>query len=418
MHYDDFIEHLFNLQILSDSAKYSNSCKDYLDKTLDDKIHILRITWQGDTKYLQSVIDYTKKNFTGAFTNNTKDDISKYLESLGIFDEIGFDLKITKTLNIKSEKNSLMGNEYAYLEPLHLLPLFSNSKYEKLNSYIFGEKHFIKHFPNLRSSHQFIQEYLEIINNNFCYSFISFIHLIEKVGSTVINNVEHTNKLIKKTVFKTRKSDISDYIISTHNSLELKINNSQFILIEPISINDFKQKSSLSLLLLNFSKANNISEKEFENSLQEIISFFTNNLVLNNLNNSYNKELRPIKVKKDEVFAFIQNRNELHEELTPDNISQFSQIEKQLIDEGYFDEFGNWIKDRGRITSLVSFILHCQQLGYFKTRFKINNTPAILKLKRFFETRYGINISKQFQNEQRKKIVIPNSEFNWIQKAK
>ena len=126
---------------------------------------------------------------------------------------------------------------------------------------------------------------------------------------------------------------------------------------------------------------------------------------------NYATAIENVGLNPEEVYNLIQSRNRLNEIIYPDNIETFRGIEKQLLNEGFFNKKGTWVADK---QDLIGFILQCELKGYLKIRLNSNNR---LIVRRFFENRYLVDINKIFQPNQIDKLSHLSAQFNWIKKA-
>ena len=111
------------------------------------------------------------------------------------------------------------------------------------------------------------------------------------------------------------------------------------------------------------------------------------------------------------IVTFDYETNEIKGIFFPEYIPEFKNIETKLISENYFNEVGKWIKHKD--PDLIAFIKFL--IEYIFLRGKLTDKKTRLKIRKFFENRYNVNLEKEFQPN--RLAEIKNTDFYcWLRK--
>ena len=383
MYFEELIKHLYQIKLFAYLEKNNLSILEYL-KSITDlemlKTELSIKSFNYDIKTVERICSQSAKASLYTYQDEETDNIKRLLKKSGfekpLFGNVVSDLKEVFELLKKNEFNELR------------LYVLGKSK-EELKLY-FGEFVFNQNYKNLKSDEQIFNCYIEVINNLICPEFVANLKLLQTVKTSLNDSITKTKEEFNKYLKTKEKDDKNNFIVETYNSYVSKFDSTHYIVVSKVVKFDYLELSELSNFLFSFFKTNSINPDNFENEKQEIIRSISYLIFTSIIENEY-PFVKTKELNTDIIFALIQNRNQLYDILNPDYIDSFSKIEKQLIDEKYFDSAGVWIKEKNL---LAEFIIHCSHCGYFKYRRGNENeeNKKYLAVRRFFEARYDCKI--------------------------
>ncbi len=391
MYFEELISHLFNLKLLAYLDKYNLSVEEYLNQIkasakLQTELNLKEQT-DFDKKTTDSIIHKSGEVSFIVYEDETKNKIINLLKKGGIEDPI-------------------FGSIDLSLE--NLITTLNKGKHKKLKEYLFGKEWSNKKIPKLMTINDVLKRYIVLTSQSTSTSFITYYKLLEWVKSRLKRSLEESIKEVDDTAKNKNHEDKTEYLRALKNSLTLQINKASYIVVGEVSNHDYSKLTDLGKFLSFFSKTNNLSIDEIKKSKDQLIDYFKNVFFSSYIDKEYIDFVKEITLDDDEIFALIQNRNKLNLIVHPDNIDLFSDLEKQLIKEGFFNKKGKWNKEK---LALVKFIVHCSEIRYFNI-----SLHKPIHIRKFFEERYIVNITKQFQPKERKKAEKFPTSYTWIRK--
>lgn len=128
--------------------------------------------------------------------------------------------------------------------------------------------------------------------------------------------------------------------------------------------------------------------------------------LIDSLSKLYTPEPNQQSKTETNIVPFDYDTTEIKEIFPTDYITAFKEIETRLISENYFNTEGKWIKKKNPL--LIAFIKILNEYQYFKIKIKgcKNDKQRMIKFRKFFENRYKVKISHEFQPQNRDKINI------------
>ena len=414
MQYSELLTHLYHIRLLSILDRYNTSSTEHFKSLADLKKLETEANWNLGKKELKATLEYLEKMIVSIDKGNVTDEIEPILISCGIDDSLDFGLKIIEILKLENTGNSvddiLFGK--VYFELKHLYKMLTHPKFIKLKEYIFfDERHKKGIFKNAKSEKETISEYTVLLKTNFTSTFTGYLKLLEALKKHLEENLCFIKKELSKTLRNKVKEDAKEYIKQLYTNYQNRINQSHYILVGNTLKNEYLDLASLSQIVFSFVKTNSLNSQTYNEQKDKITSYLNDLFFIAYLEDNYLKEVENIGLNDEEVFNIIQNRNKLNSIIYPDYINHFKDIEKQLINEDYFNKKGSWSKGK---EDLIGFIIECSTKGYFKVKL---DSSYKLQIRDFFEERYLINIQKQFQPKQRAKLKAKSTQFDWIKKA-
>ena len=389
MQYLDFINHLYNLKILSFTFKQSISTKVFFKQAEDNFNEIQIAEWAQDNHFKtessieNDFIEDSNKTFLSEFEEEVKNKIIELLTNTDVENLIEF-------INNPNQISELL-----------FAPESTN-----LEEYIFNKSK-IKTVGN----QEIVNTYLHLLETDFNSDFMGHLSLIEDLKQTFFDSISFTNNELSKVLKSKNKSDTKEYVKQLYTSYQNRINQSHYIFVSSTLKNEYLNLASLSQIVFSIVKTNSLNTQTFNEQKDKITSYLNDLFFIAYLEDNFLKEVENINLNDEEVLNLIQNRNKLNSEIYPDYIDHFKEIEKQLINEDYFNKKGIWSKGK---EDLIGFIIECSTKGYFKI--KLDGSYK-LEIRNFFEERYLLSIQKQFQPNQRVKLKAKSTQFNWINKA-
>ena len=391
MIFNELTNHLFNLKVLVALNVYKNTISGYLDSIKESKMLITESKLKAQItnlgyKQIQQIIDKSGEASFDAFKDETETKIINLLEEIEIkeppFGSIEIELKhIFKSIN----------------------------KSQELNDFIFVKDIIRNSQKNIKSKKEILNEYMELKRLQLGKSFIEYLKLLERIKTPLLTSLETLKIELEKTLKNKSQEEKRTHIRAIHSTNKEQLNKYPYLVVSTVSNYDYNNEVSLASFLYSFVKGNGIELDK----LVEIKPYFTTLFFDEYIKTHFTSLLESIQLKKDEFIGLFDKRIELSKHILPSYIEPFRDIEKQLIDESYFDNSAKWKEKTNK--KLVEFILHCHKSGYFKIRATTTDNKELNRLRRFFEARYSINIEKQFQPRQRESIEVPSREFRWIE---
>lgn len=414
MQYSELLTHLYHIRLLSIIDRYNKSSTEHFKSIVDLKKLETEAEWNLGEKELKATLDYIEEMIIDIDKGNVTDEIEPILISCGVDDSLDFGLKIIETLKLENTGTSvddiLFGKVYFELKHLHKMLI--HPKFIKLKEYIFfDERHKKGIFKNAKSEKEIIYIYTTLLKTTFTDTFTGCLKLLEELKKTLEENLYFVKKELSKALKNKRKENTKEYIKQLYTNYQNRINQSHYILVGSTLKNEYLELASLSQIVFSFVKTNLLNPQTYTEQKDKITSYLNDLFFIAYLEENYLKEVENIGLNDEEVFNIIQNRNKLNSIIYPDYINHFKEIEKQLINEDYFNKKGDWSKGK---EDLIGFIIECSTKGYFKVKL---DSYFKLQIRDFFEERYSIIILKQFQPKQRVKLKAKSTQFNWIKKA-
>ena len=414
MQYSELLTHLYNIKLLSTLDKHNTTSENHFTSVAALKKVELETTWNLGKKELDASLKYIEEMIIAINKGSVTDDLEEILKNCGVGNSIGFSSKIIEILNLENTGTSiddiLFGQVYFELNHLHKMLI--HPKFIKLKEYIFfNERNRKGIFKNAKSEKKIISSYIKILKTTFKKPFTAQIKLLEELKMHLDGSIEFVKNELSETIKTKRKEDATEYIKQLYTSYQNRINQSLYILVGSTLKNEYLQLDSLSKIIFSFVKTNSLSEDTFNKQREKITSYLNDLFFIGYLEDNFLKEIENIGLIDEEVFNIIQNRNNPNTIIFPDFIDHFKDIEKQLINEDYFNKKGSWSKGK---EDLIGFIIECSTKKYFKIQLDGSHK---LQIRNFFEDRYSIIIQKQFQPKQRIKLKDKSTQFNWIKKA-
>lgn len=390
MIFNELTNHLFNLKVLTTLNVYKNTISEYLDSIKESKMlvteaELMHQNHSLTTKQIQQIIDKSGEASFDTFKDETETKIINLLKEIEI-------------------KEPLFGS--IEIELKHIIK--SINKSQELNDFIFVKDIIRNLQKNIKSKNEILNEYMELKRLQLGENFIEYLRLLEHIKTPLNISLEHLKIELDQTLKNKTQEEKITHIRALNNRNDDQLNKHSYLVVNDVLKCNYTNEIELANFLYVFTKSNSIN-------LQELINlnyFFTTLFFDAYIKNSYSSYLETILVNNDEIFAFLQDRNSLNEYVLSGYILKFEEKEKQLIKEEYFDSSAKWQKEKKQ---MVTFILHCHSIGYFKIRATTTDNKELNRLRRFFEARYSINIEKQFQPKQRESIEVPSREFRWIE---
>lgn len=405
MSFEELTEHLFNIKILSHTDKYKLSIHEYFESIsstirLETELRLKESNNVLDNRTAKSIIDKSGKESFTIFKDKTVEQISNLLQKGGIEDPLFGSIGI----NLNNLLEVLTAHKHSDLKEY----IFGKSRTTLIG--IFGKKTFDKDFSELKTDDEILGVYTRLNELKLGISFVDYLKLLESLKLSLTTSLNQSIHEIKNILKGKNNEAKTEYLRPLKNSLTNQINKSSYIVVSEVANYDYSTTIDLSTFLYTFSKINNLPINIIKSEITQLMNFFKNIFLSTYLDKEFTHIIKPTILDDDEVFALIQNKNKLNQIVYPDNIDLFSDVEKQLIREEFFNKNGTWIKEK---LALVKFITHCSTIGYFNI--SLNKAKHI---RDFFETRYNINISKQFQPKEREKAKKFNISFNWIKQPR
>ena len=398
MYFEELINHLFNIKVLSHINKYHLSIAEYkksISETakLETELH-LKDSSDFDYKAKRNIIDKSGEASFFTFEDKTKKEIIGLLNKGGVQDSIFGSIEISLD---------------------NLLNTLNGANFKELKAYIFGRELFNQNTPDLKSNRAILELYSELYKYSEGIVFTEYHELLEGFKIDLNTALKHNIQEVRNTIINKDQNAKKAFLKPLKESLEIQINKSPFLVVDEVANYDYSNILYLAKFLWSFSKSNNLSIESIISKKDEVINFFKHTFFKNYLEKNFESLLQPITLNDNEIFAIIQNKNKLINVLMPSYIETFDGIEKTLIKENYFDNSGCWQPDK---KVLVEFIIHCNAMNYFKFNLGSTENAKLTIIRRFFEHRYNASISNQFKPSQRNLIEIPSYTFNWISEAK
>jgi len=411
MYYKELTEHLLNIKLLSHLDRYKITSSQHFKSIIELQQKKTEAEWNLGKKELRASLKYIEEVYIDADRASQRDNIKAILANCGIKDSLLFLRELIDILGIKKKNQSIddyLANS-ANFEIKHFYNLLIHPNFKELREYIFFKAEFEKLFQTAKSDRAIISSYIDILDSNISESFLSQLSFIESVNRQIEGYVSETEKQLKQSLEKLSKEQKETSLNNLFVSYSKRVDESIFVSLINIDHYNIFSISELSKYVCSIAKINSYDKKSLEDDFDKLIRFIVDSYILNWIEqNQYYKNQKTSLVVSD-VVELLLKRNRLVDALKPDNIELFKEVEKQLANEGYFTRDAIWTKPK---IDLVDFLLKCFEKGYFK--YSIHKSLAI---RRFFEKRYGVNITKQFQPNQRKKITEQPSKFYWLKPA-
>lgn len=403
MSFNELITHLFNLKVLATLDVHKSTVSEYIKSIKQSKMLLTEAnSTQQDhnlnARQVRQIIEKSGELSFQTFEDETKTEITHLLEDIEIkeplFGGVGIELK--NILNTIKKSKEL--REYIFG-----IPVILQSGY-------FGKEPFNKQFEKTKTEKEILSDYMHLKDSQLDESFIEYLKLLERIKTPLSTSLETLKIELEKALKNKSQEEKRTYIRAIHSNNKEQLNKHPYLVVSTVSNYDYNNEISLASFLYSFVKGNGIELDK----LVEIKPYFTTLFFDEYIKIHFTSLLESIQLEKDEFTGLFDKRIKLSKHLYQSYIEPFRDIERQLIDESYFDNSAKWKK--GTNKKLVELILHCHKLNYFKIRATTTDNKELSKLRRFFEIRYSIKLGKQFQPHQRNSIEIPSYEFRWITK--
>lgn len=392
MYFNELITHLFNLKVLATLDVHKSTVSEYIKSIKQSKMLLTEANLSQqehnlNARQVRQIIEKSGELSFQTFEDETKTEITHLLEGIEI-------------------KEPLFGGVSIELKNI----LKTTNKNKELGEYIFGKEIIKKRINNTKPDKEILSDYMKLKDSQLSKSFIEYLKLLERIKTPLSTSLETLKIELEKTLKNKSQEEKRTHIRAIHSNNKEQLNKHPYLVVSTVSNYDYNNEVSLASFLYSFVKGNGIELDK----LVEIKPYFITLFFDEYIKTHFTSLLESIQLEIDEFIGLFDKRIKLSEHIYPSYIELFRDIEKQLIDESYFDNSAKWKK--GTNKKLVEFILHCHKLNYFKIRATTTDNKELSKLRRFFQKRYSINIEKQFQPRQRESIEIPSYEFRWIDK--